>query len=292
LRRCDAWRDQRGLLDIPDVWNFVDWTTMDMPRSGVVTSTNVLYVRSLREAARMAEWLGDSALAAERRALADRVAAAVNAHCWSEERGAYVDALHDDRAREHLSEPTNTLALLCGVVPDERCAAVQAIVERAVEGNFRAWMPGQEQWGDGGIAPVGSPWFLFFTCEALHAAGRTDLVLRILREQWRRMLDLGATSFWETFPALGEGGHWSRSLCHGWSAAPAYFLSRLVLGVRPLAPGQTVIEVAPHTVGLQWAKGTVPTPLGDVRVAWRRRDDGGVDLDVTAPQGIEVITRC
>ena len=49
-------------------------------------------------------------------------------------------------------------------------------------------------------------------------------------------------------------GMLSRSHCHAWSAAPAYFLSRSVLGVKPLAPFWTSVEIAPVPCGLAWAR--------------------------------------
>ena len=83
------------------------------------------------------------------------------------------------------------------------------------------------------------------------------------------MLEKGATTFWETFPST-TGKHWSRSLCHGWSAAPAYFLSTQILGIQPAEPGYTHVLITPHACGLHHAEGTVPTPRGDIHVHWTR----------------------
>jgi hypothetical protein len=62
------------------------------------------------------------------------------------------------------------------------------------------------------IVPVGSPWFLFFTLETLFRERLANDALTIMREQWNRMLEKGATTFWETFPGFFSG-HWSRILC-------------------------------------------------------------------------------
>ncbi len=56
-----------------------------------------------------------------------------------------------------------------------------------------------------------------------------DFVLQDIRSKYKMMLDLGATSFWETM--LGEadfGG--AGSLCHGWSAMPIYYYNKLLRG--------------------------------------------------------------
>ena len=138
------------------------------------------------------------------------------------------------------------------------------------------------------FVPVGSPWFLFFTLETLFQEGLANDALTILREQWNRMLEKGATTFWETFPGTDDSGHWSRSLCHGWSAAPAYFLSTQVLGVKPAAPGYARIRIAPQPFNLLWASGTVPTPRGPVTVSWHRNEGGELDLHYDAPADCEV----
>lgn len=53
----------------------------------------------------------------------------------------------------------------------------------------------------------------------------SETVLADIRERYGRMLDCGATSFWET--EVGEADfHGAGSLCHGWSALPVYYLCR------------------------------------------------------------------
>jgi hypothetical protein len=49
------------------------------------------------------------------------------------------------------------------------------------------------------------------------------------------------------------------------------------------------VSVAPHTAGLRFAEGVVPTAHGDVSVAWKR--DGRqftLDVSTEAEQGIDV----
>ena len=69
-----------------------------------------------------------------------------------------------------------------------------------------------------------------------------------------------------------ESEGYSRSECHAWGALALYELPSAVLGVRPAAPGYGIIEIRPMTGGLDWASGTVHTPLGDVGVSWTKND--------------------
>jgi hypothetical protein len=86
---------------------------------------------------------------------------------------------------------------------------------------------------------------------------------RIIRD-WSAMLFAGATAFWET-RAGGWDFHHAGSLCHGWSAIPAYFFGAYGLGVRPEAPGFERVSNRP-ILGLIDARGIVPTPRGNVVV--------------------------
>ena len=47
-------------------------------------------------------------------------------------------------------------------------------------------------------------------------------VINEIDKNYKKMLDAGATSFWETVEGV-EDGDLSCSLCHGWSALPIYY---------------------------------------------------------------------
>jgi alpha-L-rhamnosidase len=312
LRRCESFLTERDLFDIPDVWNLVDWAAQDLERDGEVISNTVLMAQALDYAAQMAQALGHADDKAKHETLAKRLRDAVNRYGWSDQYQGYVDTVRDHTAYEHyqnqcvergvtsvsfevfqhkqrISEPTNTLVLLCNAVPAERRDAVMKLILNAKAGKFVGSSPWYAAAGKPDeIVPVGSPWFLFFTLETLFQEGLATDALTILREQWNRMLEKGATTFWETFPGHIGSGHWSRSLCHGWSAAPAYFLSTQVLGVKPIEPGYRRIRIAPQTFNLRWAEGVIPTPHGPVTVSWKIDESGQVDLQYDAPQGCAV----
>ena len=319
LARCLSMLTPRGLLNIPAVWNLLDWAATDLTEDGEVTANNVLLVESLRRAAQMAEIL--AAIGQEESAIdrlrseaqgflsaAEKIKQAVNKYCWSEEHGAYVDTVRDEEgysyhvaiaekhgtkldkreqflARTRFSEVTNTLVLLCNCATPERAQQIFPLVQAASNGQFIGTSPGSApKWPADKAVPVGSPWFLFFTLEALFAQQEHDLALAIIRDQWGRMLDKGATTFWETFPNL-NAKHWSRSLCHGWSAAPAYFLSTYVLGIQPVEPGYAQVCIAPQPGTLTLAQGSVPTVKGLMTVKWQRDSDAW-KVEVTVPEGV------
>ena len=53
-----------------------------------------------------------------------------------------------------------------------------------------------------------------------------DFILCDIDEKYKKMLDEGATTFWET--ELGADDINAGSLCHGWSAMPVYYYSILL----------------------------------------------------------------
>lgn len=149
----------------------------------------------------------------------------------------------------------------------------------------------------------------YYTLCALADAGEYEAAVRIMKDYWGGMLAMGATTFWEDFdirwmenaapidepvPAgkkdiHGDFGAYCyrglrHSLCHGWASGPAPWLAKYVLGIRILEPGCKKILFKPHLAGLEWAKGTYPTPFGDVQVEVRR--EGCV---CRVPDGVELI---
>jgi hypothetical protein len=89
----------------------------------------------------------------------------------------------------------------------------------------------------------------------------------------------------KTFNENWYGGDWS----HAWGGTPLFQMSARILGVEPAAPGFQRISIRPQLCGLHFAKGSVPTPRGDVKVSWTKAD-AEFTLDITAPgnTGIDV----
>jgi hypothetical protein len=57
-----------------------------------------------------------------------------------------------------------------------------------------------------------------------------------------------------------------------------------VLGVQALAPGWKRAAIQPHSGGLDFAEGRVPTPRGPILVAWKRGKS--FSMTVTLPESM------
>ena len=149
----------------------------------------------------------------------------------------------------------------------------------------------------------------YYILKAVTQSAGVESALAMLREYYGAMLDAGATTFWEDFDmewarpdaridrVLAEGEYdihgdngkfcyvgLRHSLCHGWSAGPTAFLADTVLGIEILEPGCRRVAVKPQLGDLEWAKGTYPTPYGDITVSVTKE---GVEID--APAEIEIV---
>jgi len=259
-----------GLFEI-EAWNMLDWAPMDTPRKGIVTHQNAMLVEAYRRAATMALWLGKAEDAKEFESLAQKVEDAINEHLWDEQKQAFVDAIHADGRRSNVfSVQTQTMVYLCDAVTDERRPIIRRYLYDKPEGFV--WF--------------GSPFALFFLLEAYAKDGEFQRILDIVRREWGAMIDYGATTAWETLTPR------TRSHCHAWSAAPAYFLSTYVLGVRPkgvardTGHGTRTMEyfIAPKPCDLKWAKGRFPVPSGARDTGHRTREGEAL----AEPREIEV----
>ncbi|WP_276352629.1 family 78 glycoside hydrolase catalytic domain [Cohnella caldifontis] len=272
--------DERGLLFIRD-WNLLDWAPIDQPRHGVVTHQNAVMAGALRTAAKLAAAAGEPEAGAAFSEASESLVRAINRHLWSAERQAYIDCIHaDGRRSETYSVQTQIIAFLHGVPQGSRKDIVADLL-LAPPSDF---------------VQIGSPFMAFFYYEALTLLGRPQAMLDDMRKNYGQMIEHGATTCWEMYPAFEENranpNLLTRSHCHAWSAAPAYFLGNSVLGVRRAEEGWRRVIVSPQPGDLRWARGAVPLPGGGrIDVSWRIGEEDGVPtfrLEVTAPEGIEM----
>ena len=157
-----------------------------------------------------------------------------------------------------------------------------------------------------------STFMMYELLSGIAAYGRYGEALSLCKEYYGKMLELGATSFWEDFDMrwaenlcridefpkegqkdIGDYGAfcyigYRHSLCHAWSAGVIPYLAETVLGIRA-ENGSKKITIKPHLSGLAWARGTYPTPYGVVSVEHILQADGSVKTSVQAPAGVEVV---
>ncbi|WP_256758851.1 family 78 glycoside hydrolase catalytic domain [Cohnella sp. WQ 127256] len=270
--------DKSGLFNVKG-WNLLDWSPIDQPNDGIVTHQNTFLVQTLRVTAKMGTLAGDIEGATRFNEAAERLAVAINEQLWDEEKQAYIDCIHADGRRSNvISMQTQVVASLTGVAQGER----KQVIDR-----YLLNPPSH-------FVQIGSPFMSFFYYEALANVGGVGLILDDIRKNYGNMIEHGATTCWEQYPNFAENranpDMLTRSHCHAWSSAPAYFLGREALGVRSLAPGWSVVEIAPVPSELAWARGSVPHPAGGrIDVSWKADESRRkIELIVSYPSDVTV----
>lgn len=248
----------------------LDWPTSEMPEV-IHSGYQSLLVMAMEAARQIGEWTGDATMTAKADSLLTKVRAYVPPTGGNKQAAA--------------------LALLSGMAKDRK-AEREAIIAGGATGF--------------------STFYGFYMLDALAGEGAHAEAMDILSDYWGRMLDLGATTFWEDLnyedglkaaridSIVPEGafdihassgdycykGH-RHSFCHGWASGPTPWLSRHVLGVRPVKPGFEEVIVEPNLGTLEWAEGSVPTPKGVIKVRHTRGADGKIVTDLQLPDGIK-----
>jgi len=239
--------DENGFVARGLDWVFIDWAG---PRSA--TALGMIWTGALDAAAKLAGRINDPR-AAEYRALCDKVKANLNRLAWDEGRKLYrVDPFEKNSG---FARQANIYAVIFGVAQNERA---QAIGDELAKDDLPA---------------VGTPYVFGWELVALARTGHHKEFFTGMETVFGAMLDAGATSFWEGFNAKQKGDEryrfygrpWAKSLCHAWSAWPAFIFVSEAMGVKPTSDGWKTHEVKPIP-GAEGMKADIPTPSGHTKI--------------------------
>ena len=194
-------------------WNFYEWSAhlsgngfSDTERIPDLVC-NCLFVIMAENMAKIAEYLGKPN---ERYSdIAATVRENINKMFYDREKGVYI--MRTDGP--HITELGNSLAILCGATDKEKAENIAAKLADK----------------DSGLVGI-SLSMACFKYDALLKADREkykDYVLGTIEEIYKKMLDEGSTTVWETTVGQSDFGN-AGSLCHGWSAMPVYYYHTLL----------------------------------------------------------------
>jgi alpha-L-rhamnosidase len=273
--------DSRGLL-VTDGGDGMDWDYYDGSKTGEVSAYNVIYYRTLTDAATLADALGLQSQAVAYGQEAVKLRAAINRYLLDPATGLYALSNLQPAA---VAQDANSLAVLFGVAPTAKDTAILTALRKTLPSTPYGPLPFT---ADARYMTAVSPFVTNEEVQALFAAGEAASATTLLQTLWGYMDapgpdDTGAD--WELVGAHGSPGFGAfTSLAHGWASGATADLSADVLGVQPTTAGFRTWSVAPHPGSLSWVEGDVPTPHGtiDVRVA-QDRSSGRLALQVAAP---------
>ncbi len=175
---------------------------------------------------------------------------------WSEEQGLFADAT----GAADCSRWTNALVLYFALAnPRQQVRVAQHL---------------------SGDSASDDLWQAFFVAGALWRAGADAAALAYVQKKWGRLLARPGRTWGEKAGALAA------------QPGPESLLAAHVLGVMPKAEG--ILGIRPQLSGLERAEGIVPTPHGDVEVAWGAYG-GGFSARLAVPHDGEThlsVPRC
>jgi alpha-L-rhamnosidase len=244
--------------------DIVDWPGHE--RDGYVftsvnTVVNAFHLRALEEMSQLADVLGKKEEAAKFSERERTAQTAFQEKLFDPVRGLYRDGVGTD----HPSLHANLFPLAFGLVP------------ASARPKMAQWLAGR------GMA--GSVYAAQYLLEALFENGEDAAALALIiapgDRSWRHMVDSDATIAWEAWDQKYKPNQdWN----HAWGAAPANLLPRFVLGAQPLTPGWGRALIQPHPGTLTNVEGRIPTPRGELSMAWKR--DKNFTLTLALPAGM------
>ena len=275
LRYMEKDLDRRNLFsDRTHAWPFVDWAP---GMSGYTPQTRMAtqfeYYAAFKDGAYLLRVLHDEK----------------NARCMAREARALKTAAQkymlSARGTFGSRWQPNAYAVISGVANKDQYGAIwRYVLSHVGEPKYRSYTI--------------TPYYGFYVASAMAKMGHRRAALRWIRQYWGGMVREGATSFWEAYnptwfkgflyqaslQADGVSG-FNVSLAHGWSSGVTPWLMRQLLGIRPTAGGFAQVDIRPDLLGLEWAKGSEPTPHGMLRVAIRKHN--GYVTTVDLPPRVE-----
>lgn len=276
IRAAQDYLDENDLFSA-DMWNLFDWASIDQDQDTVLHNT-MFMIGAIDAALKCAAVLGDKKTAVWLRQLNVRLKKAVN-KTWNPKRRSYPDSfLSDGKPSPSICQHTSFLSILYDIVPSK-------YYRDAVDNMLK---PRKE------MVKVGSPFAILYLYEAMEKAGYSEAIIKTIYDNYMPMIDEGATTTWEVFagsPMSPQGGKFpTRSHSHGWSAAPMYFLNRIVLGIKQNKAAGMGFEISPLLSGLTSASGSVATIHGPIKVSWEIKGDV-LQISYAAPKNVKISFR-
>ena len=259
-----------------------------LPRTGQITYYNSLYVYALQNAAAWATYINQVEASMWWTSRAAAVSVAVNTYLWDPAIGAYLDStnLTTSYNESRHAQDGNGIAVLSGVASQSRAKSALDYISTHTSQPFgNAFYDGRLPGVDGAAQRVYA-FISFFELQGrLLMPGLQESAIEEIKRLygWMASHDPGITD-WE---GIGPGGSLYEqgytSMAHGWSTGIVSLMSNYVLGVMPILPGFESWSIKTYPAGLEWARGKVGTPFGDIDVAWSARYRG-FELEISTPK--------
>ncbi len=296
LKRLMGWiashvSASNGLFEVENSWSYT------LPRKGPLCGPNIVLSHAYLAAARLAKYCDLDAASFELLA-ADQRARVLHKY-YDTEHYLFRD-LPDAFLDQRVWEDNNALGILLGVAPPQDRLSILAQLKNRLWGawgSVTCWPKFAEEelnplcpWAHNGTI---WPFANAYEVGAWMQCGQVTQGLDLLKRYTRACHHAGSETIWEMIYAdgslpLSPDRRYLLSLCHAWGATANHHLHRDLLGVAPLVEGWRKVRIAPNIGNLEWVVGSVPTPMGPIRLEATRHGGAVRYKIVEMPPGIEV----
>lgn len=268
-------RDEKGLFKNDRV--FIEWTQID--KNAQLTAMQAIIARSFENLSILAGFLGKKEDYFRYKELSEETRKAIRSNCWDDDKGAYLDGFRNGSRIDNHYPISSAWMSLSDYNTEDQELKLASFYEKELNdiGNLSRRRK---------ITPYGG----FYMLGALYRHEQAGTAEDFIRKYWSPMILKHDDTAWENFddgsgPDSGQG-----TLSHAWSGGPTYYMSTQTLGVRlgfPYHFHSDTIYIEPQAEDIHWARGTVPHPLGDVKVEWKVVGDK-LFLAYLTPKGAKV----
>lgn len=266
-------KDFRSWGFFPD-WSITDETGPD--RYGIPCYSQMLIMKSFEIGSNFSRKFEDVTISEKYAQIASKLRKNIRETFWDASNGVFVNGI-DSNGK--LDRRLTSFAQVWGILFDVvKPAEYRTIFEKVLDNPERKKLSVSLN--------------QLFEGLAYSKAGRIGTFLSRLKTIWGGMLSEGYSRFAEDIrpwqnPAeklMLYGRPYANSLCHVWSGAtPVLALSKGVLGIQPTGPAFSECIVNPQMAGLDWIKGSIPTPSGNISLELDRMKGGKLSL----PSGVK-----
>ena len=265
----DTLKEPDGLLPvenlgIPTVW--MDHIAFRMQRHKQCAFN--LYVAAMLQhaLAPLADAKGDTVNAAKFRQRGRELQAIIVAKYWDPVRKTFVNNRPwlNEEQQPFMDDRSLATAILFDLCPDgDTAESLRLLVEQPPELGYSY--------------PCNACWRYWALCKL----GRSDVVLKELRDRWATMdsvvLNNTLAEDWTAQP--DSGSQWSHC-----AVSPLFVLYSDIAGIRATAPGFTACEIRPQLADLGDLRLTYFTPQGPILFGARKKSNGGHEILVLVPK--------
>lgn len=257
---CIKRTNDNGLMEgLPGDWVFIDWDNLD--NQGEVALEQMLFYKSMLSILKLSYVLEDTEIVDTLLDNIKIVEKGINKF-YDTNKKAFIYSFKNGEKDNLIKKHPNMFAVLLNLCTDEQ---KQMIINDVLLNEE--------------VSKITTPYMRFYELSALLEFNMHSLVMDEMINYWGGMIDLGATSFWESFDPLNKGESkyamygrkYGKSLCHAWGATPLYLIGKYYVGLTPLLPGYEKFKLKPALGSLEWFNAWLPLNDGSIKVYFSKQ---------------------